>query len=90
MSNWISIAAFSDRVSAEATAELLRNETITVYIDSDEHVPGLGSHFSVTVAPDQARRAQWLLRQSHVSEQELTFLATGESVEEASEGPNSE
>lgn len=87
MNNWISIAAFSDRVSAEATAELLRNEAIPVYINSDEHVPGLGTHFSVTVASADARRAQWVLRQSHVSERELTLLVTGESVEAASEEP---
>lgn len=90
MINWLSIATFSDRMSAEAIAELLRGEGIPAYISSDEHVPGLGTNFSVAVAADQSRRARWFLQQSHVSEQELTYLATGEIAQAPEEEPADE
>jgi hypothetical protein len=90
MTNWLSIASFSDRMSAEAIAELLRGEGIPVYISSNEYVPGLGTNFSVAVAADQSRRARWFLQQSHVSEQELTYLAIGEAAAVGVESPSPE
>jgi hypothetical protein len=41
-------------------------------------VPGLGTEFSVLVHTNQLHRAEWIRKQSQVSEQELTYLATGE------------
>jgi len=77
--SWISVATYSDRASAEAVLGLLTAEGVPAYIKSDEHVPGLGSNFSVSVSPDEARRARWLLEQNAVSETELIRLATGQS-----------
>jgi hypothetical protein len=77
--NWISVATYSDRASAEAILGLLTGEGVPAYIKSDEYVPGLGLNFSVSVPPDLARRAQWLLQRSDVTEAELARLATGDS-----------
>lgn len=76
--DWISAADYSDKVTAEALLGLLTAEGVPAYIKSDEHVPGLGSNFSILVPADRLRRAQWLLKQTRVSEKELTYLATGE------------
>ena len=78
MSNtsWVSVAAYSDKMTAEAILGLLSGAGLPAYIKSDEHVPGLGSHFCVFVPPDRERQARWILEQGHVSEQELTDLAT--------------
>lgn len=77
--SWISVATYSDRASAEALLGLLSGEGVPAYIRSDEHVPGLGSNFSVSVPPELERRTRWLLQQSHVTETELIQLATGEA-----------
>ncbi|HEY3784227.1 MAG TPA: hypothetical protein VGL55_02990 [Steroidobacteraceae bacterium] len=79
--SWISVATYSDRISAEALLGLLTGEGVPAYIRSDEYVPGLGSNFAVSVPPEQERRARWLLRQSHVTETELIRLATGEPLD---------
>jgi hypothetical protein len=76
-SQWVSVATYSDRISAQAVLGLLSGQGLPAYIKSDEFVPGLGSNFSVFVPADQARQAQRLLEQGHVSEKELTELATG-------------
>lgn len=76
--SWVGVAVYSDRMSAEATLGLLAGEGLPAYISSDEHVPGLGSNFSVFVPPDLLHRAQWVLQQPPVSETELTYLALGE------------
>ncbi len=76
---WVSVATYSDRLSAEALLGLLEHEGIPAYIRSDEHVPGLGSNFSVSVPPDVVRRARWLLEATPVTESELTYLATGDA-----------
>jgi len=75
---WVSVAVYSDRMSAEAALGLLAGTEIPAYISSDEHVPGLGTRFSILVPAEQLNRARWLVRESNLSERELTFLATGE------------
>jgi len=76
--SWVTVEVYPDRISAEATLGLLAGDGIPVYVSSDEHVPGLGTHFKVLVPADQLRRARRLLLQGEVSEAELTYLATGE------------
>jgi hypothetical protein len=80
--SWVSVAAYSDKISAEAILWLLSGAGLPAYIKSDEHVPGLGSHFCVFVPPDRVRQAHRLLKQEPVSENELTELATGEKPHE--------
>jgi len=80
--SWVSVAAYSDKISAEAILGLLSGAGLPAYIKSDEHVPGLGSHFCVFVPPDRVRQAQRLLKQEPMSDNELTELATGEKPHE--------
>jgi len=72
---WISVADYTDRISAEAIVGLLGQEKLPCYIFSNAHIPGLGSAFSVRVPPQFLSQAQLLLEQSHVSESELADLA---------------
>jgi hypothetical protein len=80
--SWVSVAAYSDKISAEAILGLLTGAGLPAYLKSDEHVPGLGSHFCVFVPPDRVRQAQRILEQGRVSEKELTELATGVKPDE--------
>ena len=75
---WATAAVYSDRMLAEAALGLVAGDDIPAYISSDEHVPGLGTRFAVLVPSQLLHRARWLLRASPISEQELTYLATGE------------
>jgi hypothetical protein len=72
---WTSVVAYSDRISATAVLGLLAGHEMPCYIASNEHVPGLGSHFSVCVPTRLLHRARWILEQARVSESELTELA---------------
>jgi hypothetical protein len=80
---WAAVASFSDRASAEAILGLLIGNNLPGYIASNEHVPGLGTNFSACVPAHLLHRAQWILEQCRVSEEELTYLATGELPEGA-------
>ncbi len=73
--SWCSVADYPDRISAEAIVGLLNGADVPCYIASNEHVPGLGSAFSVRVPVSLVRQAEWLLEQSRVSDSELTELA---------------
>jgi len=78
-SAWVNVATYCDRLSAEAMLGLLHREGVPAYIRSDEHVPGLGLNFSISVPPDVERRARRLLEETRVSESELTHLAIGDA-----------
>lgn len=81
---WMTIATFGDRISAEALVGLFESEKLPCRIASNEIVPGLGSEFAVLVPAELVHRATWIRQQSaHVSEQELTYLATGELPDES-------
>ena len=82
---WTSVADYPDRISAEAIRGLLSGASVPCFIASNEHVPGLGTAFSVRVPAHLRRQAQWLLEQSHVSDSELTELAMREPVEGGSD-----
>ena len=75
---WSSVATYSDRISAEAVLGALAAAKFAGYIVSNEHIPRLGSEFSVLVPSEWRSRAMRMLEQSQVPEGELTFLATGE------------
>jgi hypothetical protein len=84
---WVSVATYPDRISAEAVVELLKGQDLPAYIKSDAFVPGLGSNFAVFVPGDRARQAQRLLEQGQVSEKELTELATGGGTHSSDDQP---
>jgi hypothetical protein len=75
---WSVFASFGDRISAQALVGLLESEKLPCRFASNEPVPGLGTEFSVLVPTQLLHRARWIHEQSQVSEQELTYLATGE------------
>ena len=75
---WSEIATFADRISAEALVGLLASEKVPCRIDSNEIVPGLGTRFAVLVPAQFVHRAAWIRQEAaDVTEQELTYLATG-------------
>jgi hypothetical protein len=75
---WTSVVAYSDRISAEAALGLLTGEGLPAYLASDEHVPGIGTNFSVRVPTHLRHAAERVLAQTPVSESELIYQATGE------------
>jgi hypothetical protein len=75
--DWQEFAAFSDSVSAEVAAELLRSEGVPVDVASDEPLPGLSQGFRLKVPPDMLHRARWVMSNASFTEEELAFIATG-------------
>jgi hypothetical protein len=80
-SGWSVVARFGDRIAAQALFGLLESENLACYFASNEAVPGLGSEFAILVPTELLARAQRIREQSQVSEEELTFLATGELLD---------
>jgi hypothetical protein len=78
MDDWSVVATFGDRISAQALVGLLDSEKVLCRLSSNEPLPGLGSEFAVLVPTKLLHRARWIREQARVSEQELTYLATGE------------
>ena len=83
MDDWSVVATFGDRISAQALVGLLDSEKVLCRLSSNEPLPGLGSEFAVLVPKHLLARATRIREEAHVSEQELTFLATGELPDEA-------
>jgi len=82
---WTTVIAYSDRISAEAVLGLFTSEQLPCVIASTDHIPGLASDYSVRVPSRLLHRARWILAQSHVSDAELTYLATGELPDASSD-----
>jgi hypothetical protein len=81
---WISVADYNDRMSADAIVGLLEAAGVTSRIVSNEHIPGLGTAFSVRVPPELVEAANVALAGSRVSEAELTDLAMQSPRDESS------
>ena len=86
MSNpaWTSVATYADRISAEAILGLLTSQSVPCYIASNEHVPGLGTKFSVCVPSRLTDAANTILADNRVSDSELTDLAMSVPRDESS------
>jgi hypothetical protein len=80
-SGWSVVAKFGDQISAQALFSLLESEDLPCYFASNGAVPGLGTEFAVLVPTELLARARRIRERSQVSEEELTFLATGEMPE---------
>ena len=78
VNEWTIVATFGDRISAQALVGLLDSEKILCRLVSNEPLPGLGSEFAVMVPRGLLQRATRIREEARVSEQELTYLATGE------------
>jgi hypothetical protein len=81
MDGWSIIAAFGDRISAQALVGLLDSEQVPCRFLSNEPIPGLGTEFKVLVPTNLVHRANWIREQSRVSEQELIEVATGSGAD---------
>jgi hypothetical protein len=79
VNDWTIVATFGDRISAQALVGLLDSEKIPCRLVSNEPLPGLGSEFAVMVPQGLLRQATRIREEARVSEQELTYLATGET-----------
>lgn len=75
---WSVVARFADPISAEALYGRLSSEDLPCRVVSDESLPGLATAFAVVVPAELLHKAQWVLKQANFSDEELTYLATGE------------
>jgi hypothetical protein len=78
---WSVVATFADPLSAEALAGRLNSEDVPCQVSSNQTLPGLATEFAVLVPAELLHRAQWVLKQVNFTDQELTYLATGELPE---------
>ena len=76
---WSIVAAFGDRISAQALVGLLDSEKLLCRLASNEPLPGLGTEFAVLVPTALLARARRIRDEARVSEQELTDLALGQT-----------
>jgi hypothetical protein len=76
--SWSVVARFPDSLSAEPLAGLLQSEGLACQIVRNETLPGLVTDVAVLVPTTMLHRAQGILSQSRVSDEELSYLATGE------------
>jgi hypothetical protein len=72
------IGQFSDRGSADAIAGILQGEGVHSTVEPHGLLAGVSAGYRVLVDPRQLHRARWVLRESDLSDGELSFLATGE------------
>ena len=75
---WQQVAVFSDPLSAEVVAGLLRSEDVPVDIVTPEAMSGLLQGTSIRVPPYLMHRARWVMLQQRFADEELTYLATGQ------------
>jgi hypothetical protein len=80
---WSSVGDYDECVSAEAIRGVLAADGLPCYIQSNAHVPGLGSAFSVRVPAALVERARALLAHEAISDSELTELALREPPPDA-------
>jgi hypothetical protein len=78
MSAWQLLVTISDVPSAHAIADVLAADGIDVRVDSDASVLGQAAPCRIYVESSQIRQARWALSQRSFSDEELTFLSTGE------------
>jgi hypothetical protein len=77
-SRWQLLTTLSDTPSAEALAQVLRAEGITVWIASEAHMLGQAVPCRILVDSSQSSQARWTLSQRSFTEEELLSMATGE------------
>jgi hypothetical protein len=78
VSAWQLLLTISDVPSAHAFADVLAADGIDVRVDSDASVLGHAAPCRIYVNASQIRQARWALSQRSLSDEELTFLSTGE------------
>ncbi|HEX2791219.1 MAG TPA: hypothetical protein VHN17_12375 [Steroidobacteraceae bacterium] len=77
-SAWQLLITLSDVPSAQAFAAVLAADGIDLRVDTDASVLGQAAPCRIYVDATQVRQARWALSQRSFSDDELTYLATGE------------
>jgi len=72
------VAQFDDLTSADVAVAILKNESVCAMVGPFRSISGAQASFQVLVDPRQLHRARWVLRESDLTDAELTYLATGE------------
>ena len=75
---WHLLTTFSDFPSAQAFADALIADGIGVRLISEAPLLGQASSARVFVESAQLRRAQWIMTEGSMSDEELTVLSMGE------------
>jgi len=79
---WKLLVCISDVPSAVVLTDLLAAEGIATRVVTDAVVMGQAAPCRIFVDPTQVYRARQVLSREQLTESELTFLATGELLEE--------
>jgi hypothetical protein len=77
--DWQQFAVFEDEASAEALAGRLRVDGVPAQVAGRSLVPGLNEGFQVMVPTRLAHRAKRVAALAELTDEELRYLATGES-----------
>ena len=77
-SRWHVLTTAPDLPSAHALVETLMAQGIDSHVVPDSTLLGEAMPCRVVVDSTLARRARWVMSQGHFTDEELTFLATGE------------
>ena len=80
---WQTVAMPTSEASAQVLIGLLQSEGIPARLKANVPVPGLPLSFRVQVPGDQAGRAEDILLNSQITEEELTQLAVGTNPPDA-------
>ncbi len=72
---WRYLTTFSDFPSAQAFADAMRADGINVRLISEAPLLGQASAARVFVEASQLHRAQWIMSQNAMSDEELTLLS---------------
>jgi hypothetical protein len=75
--SWQTFATYTDLASAQAIAGRLELEGVPIQLETAAAMSGIEEGFKLLVPADFLHRARWVLAQSEMSTEELTFLATG-------------
>ncbi|MFO7278434.1 MAG: hypothetical protein DIU56_015525 [Pseudomonadota bacterium] len=84
--SWKRLTAVLDELSARALVERLQMEGVPARIDADTPLLGAARRCHIMVPAGRMHRAREILASGRFSDEELTFLATGETDEEPPDG----
>lgn len=76
---WKPVLTVHDSLSAQALAERLSSEGVPVRVQADTALLGAARRCRILVPARLMHRARMVLEQERFTDEELTFLATGES-----------
>jgi hypothetical protein len=71
------LAVFDSIGAAEVAQGILKSAGVKSWLQIVELSLGVPSRVELTVGPEQAHRARWLLSDAGITDRELDYLATG-------------